>query len=98
MLDIFYLTDCYDSSQQRSLRDVKGNILKRTELTKFLDPEYQIRLRVKSLHNGDSELVWQGPPFLEDMSPNFFIVQPRPENKATRHGKPNASIRLLFPR
>jgi len=83
---------------QRSLRDAKGNILKRSEIMKFLEPEYQIRVRVKSLHNGKCPLIVDGPEYIESISPHFFIVQAPKQHGETRRAKPNATIRLLFPR
>jgi hypothetical protein len=94
---------------QRSLRDAKGYILKRAEIMKFLDPEYQIRVRVKYFHNGKEPLIadgwnptkgqWEvGADYIENFSAHFFIVQ-LPQQEA-RHLEPkkNADIRLLFPK
>jgi hypothetical protein len=84
---------------QRSLRDAKGNILKRSDILKFLEPEYQIRVRVKTFHDGKTPLVAQGPEYIESISTHFFIVQPPPKEQGeTRRANPNASIRMLFPK
>jgi hypothetical protein len=82
---------------QRSLRDTNGNIVKRLEMMKFLEPEFQIRVRVKTLYNGKIPLPWNGPDYIESTSPHFFVVQ-RPPQGEERRSKPNASIGMLFPR
>ena len=84
--------------RQRSLRDSKGHILKKHEIEEFLKPEYQIRVRVKSLHNGEIPLMAHGPDFIEDISKKFFIVRSRVQLETQWRAPPTSAIRLLFPR
>ena len=82
-------------------RAADGNILKREEVMQFMEPEYQIRVRVKSLHNGDplfAPTAFAGPDYIESFSPHFFIVPPKPQKTENRKTVRSAQIRLLFPR
>ena len=78
-----------------------GSILKREEVMQFMEPEYQIRVRVKSLHNGDplfAPTAFAGPDYIESFSPHFFIVHPKPQKTESRKTVRSTQIRLLFPR